>query len=79
MYGDFFLPTWRVRGGSLISRMNDYNNDDFPEKSARQTAAYRLGYVSVRRLQTKVSEYGGTGKDFTKSINQHCQGTNLYN
>jgi hypothetical protein len=61
---DFFLPTWRVRGGSLISRMNDYNNDDFPEKSARQTAAYRLGYVSVRRLQTKVSEYGGTGKDF---------------
>ncbi len=44
--------------------MNDYNNDDLPEKSARQTAAYRLGYVSVRRLQTKVSEYGGTGKDF---------------
>ncbi len=32
--------------------------------TARQTAAYRLGYVSVRRLQTKVSEYGGTGKDF---------------
>jgi hypothetical protein len=32
--------------------------------TARQIAAYRLGYVSVRRLQTKVSEYGGTGKDF---------------
>jgi hypothetical protein len=47
--------------------MNDNNNDDFSRKSVRQTAAYRLGYVSVRRLQTKVSEYGGTGKDFIES------------
>ncbi len=38
----------------------------FFRATARQTAAYRLGYVSVRRLQTKVSEYGGTGKDFTR-------------
>jgi hypothetical protein len=32
--GDFFLPTLRVRGGSLISRMNDYNNDDFPSNGS---------------------------------------------